>query len=297
MLDDLSLFITIVDCGSFTKAAQCCDIYPSKLSRRLQMLEDSLGHVLIDRTVKNSVVLTEAGKILYTQFQGSFARLNNRLKELDSLFNDKFGDLKLILPPIFANEFILPKLTKFTNRYPQINLNIIYSTHDVSLMDGNFNIALTSVSPSRGDYRIRTVFHAHAGLFASTKYLTEHGTPQSLEELTQHKIILPIVFNRIFDHWVLTDSENIPHNVYLENHQLIYDSSLAGINLVKHHFGISPLLNFNVHEYIADGSMQRVLPEYNFEKLPFYLVKPNDETSENVNLIERFLRKILELEY
>lgn len=298
MLDDLSLFISIVECGSFAKAAECYDIYPSKISRRLQMLEDELGKTLVDRSIKNKIVLTEAGKVVYEQFHGSFAKLNNKLLQINDLFDyKKFGNLRIILPPIFSNEFILPKLNKFVNKYPQLQLNIIYSTHDVSLLDGNFNLALTSVVPRRGDYKIRTCCSASAGLFASVEYLKDNGIPETVEDLEKHKIILPVLDGQVFDRWVLWDNNSISHNLFIENNTLVYDSALAGINLVKNHFGISPLLNFNVQELVKAGLVQRVLPQYFFKPMPFYIIKPNDQDNENTLLLEKFLTSILKLEY
>lgn len=298
MLDDLLLFVSIVECGSFAKTAECYDIYPSKISRRLQMLEEELGKVLVNRTIKNKIVLTEAGQIIYEQFHGSLAKLNNKIKQINYLFEyKKFGNLRVILPPMFSNEFILPKLNKFVNKYPQLQLNIIYSTHDVSLLDGNFNLALTSIIPRRGDYKIRTCCNASAGLFASTEYLEHNGVPETIEDLEKHKIILPILDGQVFDRWVLWDDNNTSHNLFIENNVLIYDSALAGISLVKNHFGISPLLNFNVQELVEAGLVQRVLPQYFFEPMPFYLVKPNESENENAQLIEIFLNKILQSEY
>jgi len=81
MLDDLSLFVTLVESGSFAKAAIRCDIYQSKLSRRLQTLEQNLGQILVDRSVKNTVVLTEAGIILYDKLHENITRINNDLGE------------------------------------------------------------------------------------------------------------------------------------------------------------------------------------------------------------------------
>lgn len=298
VIDDLLLFVSIVECGSFAKAAECYDIYPSKISRRLQMLEEELGKILVDRTVKNRVVLTEAGLIIYEQFHGSLAKLNNKIQQISDLFeHKKFGGLRVILPPIFSNEFILPKLNRFTHKYPQLQLNIIYSTHDVSLLDGNFNLALTSIIPRRGDYKIRTCCSAGAGLFASKEYLDHNGTLETLEDLEKHKIILPILDGQVFDRWVLWDDNNTSHNLFIENSALIYDSAIAGINLVKNHFGISPLLNFNVQELVDAGLVQRVLPQYFFKPMPFYLIKPNEPENENMQLIEFFLNEILKSEY
>jgi DNA-binding transcriptional LysR family regulator len=294
MLDDLSLFVTLVESGSFAKAAIRCDIYQSKLSRRLQTLEQNLGQILVDRSVKNTIILTEAGIILYDKLHENITRINNKLDNLNDLFKSPAGELRLALPPILANEFILPALNDFILEYPHIKLTIIYSTQDVSFLDKGFDLALTSIIPRRGDYKIRTVCSASSGLFASIKYLEKHGTPQELDDLERHKIILPILDGKVFNRWVLLDEDNVSHNLYFETHCLTYDSSLAGINLVKNHIGISPLLHFNAKNILKSGEAVQILPKYHFAEMPFYIIKPHENKSTHISLVEVFITNILQ---
>lgn len=294
MLDDISLFIALVESGSFAKAALRCNIYQSKLSRRLQMLEEHLGQILVNRSVKNTIVLTEAGMTLYNKLHLNILNINNKLENINELFHNQAGELKLVLPPILANEFIIPVLNNFIISHPYLELTIIYSTHDVSFLENGFDLALSSIMPRRGDYKIRTICYANAGLFASAKYLHENGHPQSLEDLKQHKIVLPILDGRLFNRWVLLDENNISHNLFFESNCLTYDSSLAGINLVKNHIGISPLLNFNAKAMLDNGEALPVLPMYRFEKMPFYMIKPYENNSSHTPLLESFLTAVLQ---
>lgn len=125
MIDSLSdyyFFTTIVEEGSLTKAAKKLAIPKSKLSRRLALLEQSLGSQLLIRTTRRQQ-LTENGLLLFQSCKPHV----DALHDLDLLIGEAAvkvqGKLKLLLPLEFFNTVIGTLITDFALAYPDIEIH------------------------------------------------------------------------------------------------------------------------------------------------------------------------------
>ena len=117
-LDDLLLFVTLVQAGSFTQAAIKLNMAKSKLSRRLRELEASLGCDLLHRTTRKQE-LTQSGRLLYAACQTHI----DALTQVEELFlqgtNSVTGRINLLLPIEFFNKVVSSLLAEFLQRYPR----------------------------------------------------------------------------------------------------------------------------------------------------------------------------------
>ena len=121
-LDDLLLFVTLVEQGSFTKAAKKLHIAKSKLSRRLAQLETKLGCDLLLRTTR-SQQLTESGRLLFCECKSHIEALAKIEEELSSSINQPQGQLNILLPTDFLSRIISTLISDFLQLYPKIQVN------------------------------------------------------------------------------------------------------------------------------------------------------------------------------
>ncbi|MCJ8295078.1 MAG: LysR family transcriptional regulator [Colwellia sp.] len=138
-LDDLHLFVTLVEAGSFTLAAKTLGIAKSKLSRRLVQLEKELGCDLLIRTTRKQA-LTESGRLLFCASKEHIDALTRVEEELYSSLKQVQGKLNILLPLEFFNTIISHLIGDFLRRYPKINLHCQHYSGAVPEFDPKFDL-------------------------------------------------------------------------------------------------------------------------------------------------------------
>ncbi len=138
-LDDLLLFVTLVEAGSFTLAAEKLQTAKSKLSRRLVQLEKNLGCELLLRTTRKQQ-LTESGRILYCACKSHIEALSKIEEELSSAIHQPQGKLNILLPLEFFNKVISGLIAEFLKLYPKIQLNCQHYSGAVPEFDPQFDL-------------------------------------------------------------------------------------------------------------------------------------------------------------
>jgi DNA-binding transcriptional LysR family regulator len=139
--NDLLLFARIVEAGSFTRAADRVNLPKSTVSRRLAMLETTLGERLLQRTTRKLVV-TEFGASLYEHAR----RLADEVEAAGALAQHRQGEpsgkLRISAPGDFANSTLNHVIARFLERYPAVTLEMDLTPRRVDLVAENFDIAI-----------------------------------------------------------------------------------------------------------------------------------------------------------
>jgi DNA-binding transcriptional LysR family regulator len=138
-LDDLHLFVRLVEAGSFTLAAKELGIAKSKLSRRLVLLEQKLGCELLLRTTRKQA-LTESGRLLFCASKEHIAALAKVEEELSSSLNQPQGKLNILLPLEFFNNIIGTLIGDFIRRFPKIHIHCQHYSGSVPEFDPKFDL-------------------------------------------------------------------------------------------------------------------------------------------------------------
>ncbi|WP_042479276.1 LysR family transcriptional regulator [Bacillus ndiopicus] len=121
---DLKSFITVVENGSFTKAANESFVSQPSLSKSIKRLEDSLNVELLDRSTRH-VILTDVGVLVYEQSHKILRAVEELNIALDDLMNMKSGVIKVGIPPLIGTLFF-PRIARdFHSRYPDVQLQLI----------------------------------------------------------------------------------------------------------------------------------------------------------------------------
>lgn len=125
-LKTLRYFDEIVRCGSYGKAAQSIPLSQPALSKAMQLLEDELGVVLLERGRKGvGVRVTAAGDVVLRHARAILDQRRQLLTDLDALRGLKRGELKIGFPPIGSAEMFADLIAEYRERYPDITVQLI----------------------------------------------------------------------------------------------------------------------------------------------------------------------------
>ncbi|WAJ70202.1 LysR family transcriptional regulator [Catenovulum adriaticum] len=182
----IKYFIKVVETGSFTKAASTFNVPPSSLSRRVADLEQSLGATLLKRSTR-IVKLTEVGQIYYNDVQQILNQLEQSNETVRSYQTTPMGHLRISSMVSFGEQILLPLLDEFSALYPEIVLDVSLSDELSALNRDDVDIAIRGgYAPNERVLAINLMDNSFIPV-ASPCYLTKHGTPQTVQELKQHK--------------------------------------------------------------------------------------------------------------
>ena len=123
MLDDLALFIAIVEAGSLNAAAEKEGLPTATVTRRLQKLEAGLGYRLLHRSARRTM-LTAEGTQYYEQCRPLVQALRQATLRLDATLGAIEGSIRVLAPVNFASEILAPAWASFLEQYPRVQLEL-----------------------------------------------------------------------------------------------------------------------------------------------------------------------------
>ena len=125
----MKYFIAVVECNSFTEAAEQCYISQSAISQQIRSLEKELGVELIHRE-NRSFTLTPAGKYFYEQSKGILNEVEDIRRETFRIGKDKELELKIGYLRCYSGQELHQAVAEFSSLYPEVSIHIVNGTHE-----------------------------------------------------------------------------------------------------------------------------------------------------------------------
>lgn len=255
-LNDLSLFIRVVETGSFTSAADTLNVQKSTISRRIAQLEDSLGVRLIQRTTRK-LRLTPEGRELFDRSRELIDQLELVRDEVAADSSELRGRLRMTMPTELGVLMMNDVIASFISEYPRLEVDVELSTRTVDLVEEGMDLALRIGPLPDSSLIARKVATLHRGLYASPEYLERYGTPKSPEDLSQHQCITLV---KPFDTWRFSEwneGEPVTYGGQLRTNSISFAREMA-----RQGVGITRMPLVFCHELISSGKLVEVLPDY-----------------------------------
>ena len=284
-LEDMQVFIRVVEAGGIGLAADQLGIAKSAVSRRLADLESRLGVTLINRTTRTSSI-TETGSLYYKR---AIAILDD-VSELNTLASDPQtslqGTLRLAAPLVFGLTHLTPALDEFTKQHPELALQVDFSDRHIDLVEGGFDLAFRISDLNDSSLKARRLFQARMILCASPNYLAQWGEPESPNDLKHHQC-LRYTFDPVT--LKLLDKQGdeilvpIQEKMLANNGYFLCRMAMAG-------HGIVSLPTFITWEAVSTGKLVPILTEYTIPSNNAYAVYPKTRyLPQRVRLLIDFL--------
>lgn len=270
-INELVTFMSIVDEGTISQAAEHLDVTVSAVSRALARLEKKLDTALFRRTTRRLELTQEGEKYL--------VRVRSILKELDAAENMLIrskevpsGKLRIDAATPFMLHVIAPLIDKYSSAYPQIDIELISNENLIDLLEQRTDIAVRI-----GELKDSTLSATPLGLsqiriLASPAYLKKHGTPQTLDDLAQHQLLGFSSLEKLND-WPIYDAFNhlfhVDTNIKADSGETLRQLALCGT-------GIVCLSDFMTQQDIQEGRLVQVLVSHTIKmQQPINLVYYN----------------------
>jgi len=126
-LNALKAFEAAGTTGSFTRAAELLNVTQSAVSRQVRQLEEQLGETLFSRRHQH-LVLTPSGRLLLRALQQSFDKIELTVRAISQ--NNDVNRLRINVPPTFAARWLVPRLGRLREAFPQLDLSITTRADD-----------------------------------------------------------------------------------------------------------------------------------------------------------------------
>ena len=186
--DKLKSFYEIALSKSISKASAKLNISQSALSRQIQDLEYDLKTPLFIRHQKG-VRLTEQGENLFT----TVSQINTSVSVFEKKLIDKktkpVGRLNISTTVGFGSTWLTPRITKFTNQYPDMEVSIIMSDEEVDLASRIADVAVRVKKPTQANLIFKKFVNFHNHIYGSSDYLKSVGIPRNINDLDKHSLI------------------------------------------------------------------------------------------------------------
>lgn len=265
-LDDALIFTRVVECHSFTLAAQMLGMQKSTVSRRLALLEERLGVRLLNRTTRK-LRLTEVGQAYYErcrQIMLDFAEAEQAVMQLQ---DEPSGLLRISAPIEFGQLLMGRVLGAFMRQYPSIFAEAELTSRWVDPVEEGIDVAICVGQPQDSTLIARKLYEVTRHLYASQQYLSDYGHPRTLDELAGHRAILPSQGSPRY--WPLLGAQiNCQRVLSCNNLTFAREAAVAGA-------GIVVLPSMIVDESLERGELIQVLPEARLASGEIYAVYPS----------------------
>jgi DNA-binding transcriptional LysR family regulator len=269
-LNLVTVFMRVVETGSFTLAATALGLPKSSVSRAVSRLEESLGVRLLQRTTRK-LGLTTAGERYIEQVRGPMARLAEASNEVADLGSEPRGLVRLSIAPEQGGGLVSSLLVEFVRRYPKIRIDLLVTNRRVNLIDESIDLAVRAGAMDDSTLVARRIAVAEMGLFAAPSYLARRPAPRRFSDVAEHDCVLHRSAQGLLP-WRMSGPRGV-ERVLVDGP--ITADDLGSVRLLTlGGLGIALLPVMVVQADVAAGALVRVLPAYAVRGTALHIVSP-----------------------
>jgi len=287
----LRSFMTVIEAGSFKRAAEMLEASTAAVSRRVSNLETALGVKLLNRTTRQ-IDLTDAGKQFYDDLQAIFCSLDEAEERLQQGRETVKGNLRIAAPLSFGTLCLAPVLPGFMKRHPALKLQLQLEDRLTDIIAAGIDIAIRIGIPEDSSLVATCIASVPRSFCASPVYLEQHGEPEHPADLTRHNCLH---YNHISmkEEWRYlqggkTHSLNVSGTLSTNNGEVLREAAIAGM-------GITLLPTFIVADALRAGTLKAILSAYCPKPFDLYAVRPSRQfTPARMKLFIDYLKDVFE---
>lgn len=202
----ISLYIRVVETGSFSKAAEDLGITQPTATKFVASLEKRLGTLLLHRSTRG-VTPTEIGKIYYEKCKG-IAREIEEADDLASLMQSKVrGKITISASVGFGRRVLTPSILQFMMHHPDLEVNLNMDDRYINLIEQGVDLAIRMRRLPDSSLGSRFLGSNPWVMVASPGYLKDHAAPNKPADIRKHQALIYTTAQG--DHrWNLTNQNN-----------------------------------------------------------------------------------------
>ena len=271
-LDAMQLFMRVAELGSFAGAAQQLGVARSVVTRQIAGLEAHLGVKLMARSTRR-LTLTSAGTAYLEKCRVILNLVEAAEIGVAEERQTPRGNIRISLPLSFGLKRLAPLLLDFSQRYPEVALDMDYSDRRVNLIEEGIDLSIRVTRRLDAGDVARRIGTSRMRVLASPDYLSRHGQPAHPAELAHH-VCLGYTNAGAATTWQFVvdgQLENFPirSRINANNGDVLTEAAAQGL-------GIACQPDFIAGSFIAAGRVVEILVDYPGPELGIYAMLPSN---------------------
>lgn len=244
-------FVAVAELGQFSAAAAQLGVSSSHVSRQVALLEERLQARLFYRSTRR-VSLTEAGHTFVQHCRRLLDGREEAMRAVQDLASEPKGLLRMTCAVAYGERFIVPLVTDYLARYPQLQVDIELTNRPLDLVNEGLDLAVRLGRLQESRLVASRLAPRRMYLCAAPEYLKRYGRPHSLSELARHNCLVGST-----DQWLMQQngrelSIRVQGNWRCNSGQAVLDAALKGM-------GLCQLPDYYVLEHLHSGALVSLL--------------------------------------
>ena len=270
-LSEMEAFVAVVDQGGFTDGARKLGISKSAISKHISGLESRLGVRLLNRTTRR-VSATELGLSYYDKAIQVLRDVSDADDMVAEMQEAPRGSLRVSAPVSFGLTHMSNAVADFLQEYPEVSVNMSLEDRFVDLVSEGYDVAIRIGTLEDSSLRARKLSSASGALVASEDYLAKHGTPETIEDLSNHHLLH---YSNLStgNVWRLINKNGEERQVRAVG-RLTVNNGTSLLKAAEAGLGITQSPSFIARAALRDGKVVEVLPDLPKPELGIYAVYP-----------------------
>lgn len=292
-IEELRIFLQVVDQKSFTAAARSLSKTTNIVSRRVAQLEERLGIRLLHRTTR-SVSLTEEGRRFVMASRRVVEQVEIAEATLRKEAEETGGLVRVAVPTALVRFGLVSAIRRLLEAHGALRVQLIVADHPIDLVAGGIDVAVVDDRAS-ASYVLRKVGTFSPALAASPTYVQTAGEPRRPDDLAAHEC-LRFVGRVSQSSWTLVDrrgrrvTARVGGRFESNDSRALHDALYAGL-------GIGLCAEGELREATEARRLVRLLPNYAAEPMTIRAVvpaRPGPIRAKRVEAVLEVLRETLQ---
>jgi len=270
-LNEIAVFIKVVDAGSFSGAAKVLGLPRSTVSRKVSQLEEVLGVRLLQRSTRK-LSLTQAGRDYYLQCSGAISQIENANQLVAESQQTPSGVIRIAAILALQGGFLCDWVNEFLRMHPDVRAEIILSDDGADMIAEGIDVAIRAGALNDSSLVARRLMETKLVLCTSPDYLANAAKLKTTNDIKNHRCIV-VGSAQENARWSLENGRRkvivpLQANIIVNSMEFAINACLAGN-------GIALLPDALVRDYLESNELQQVLSEYCSGRGGIYAVYPS----------------------
>lgn len=257
--DDLRVFLTVIRMGSFSGAALELDQSPAYVSKRIKILEDTLGTRLLHRSPRR-IALTDAGRRAQQWAVRILDNLDDFMGDLSQVRKAPRGLLHVCSSFGFGRNYVAPAIAELSGAYPDLEVRLDVYDRVVDIVAEGFDLEIRVGDDIPGQHISRQLVANRRVICATPEYLEQRGVPTTLDDLAEHDCLVLKERNNPFGVWQLRSAER--EEEVRVNGRLSSNNGEIVLQWALNHRGLLLRSLWDVKPLLEQGRLVQVLHDY-----------------------------------
>ncbi|MGV8917220.1 MAG: LysR substrate-binding domain-containing protein [Pseudomonas sp.] len=265
---EMVVFQAVAESLSLAAAARRLNLSVPTVMRATAELESRLGVVLLSRSTRG-VKLTEAGARFVDDCSRIIQEVNAAEVRANGMHVQARGNLSVLMPLLFSRKSMAPILVDYLKLFPEVLIFAQYHDRFPNMHEEGLDVAvLIGDLPSSALIAIK-VGHVRHAVSASPTYLAAHGEPDQPADIVRHHIVHSY-FSGGANEWKFQQQGEVQSLNFRP--RISCASIQTAIEAAMHGAGLTRCLSYQLYDYFEDGSLCRVLTDYELPAMPVHVV-------------------------